>query len=269
MKKNNSIVFPFVLAICLIMASAVLAEDLPVSSEQTSEALNISTNPDLNSGNYDEDIYLGDLEFQPVIIKDPIESYNRSMFLFNDMMYYHVIKPANKGYNFAVPEKAKTSVRKFFINIFFPGRFLNCLFQGKLAGAGTELARFVINSSIGLAGFFDPAEKLLNLKIQNEDFGQTLAKYGMGHGSYIVWPFVGPSSTRDTLGFIGDVAMNPLTVVSFFITPFASLGRPYDTFNSFALDEGELYESVVEASIDPYIAIQDAYIQNRSKKIEE
>ena len=166
-------------------------------------------------------------------------------------------------------KKARESVRKFFLNIGTPGRFLNCLFQGKTKKAGIEIARLVVNTTLGVGGLFDAADKLFNLKMQEEDFGQTLAKYGMDNGTYIVWPFLGPSSVRDTIGFVGDVAMNPLTFVSLFVTPYASLGRPYDTFNDFALDEGELYESAKEASIDPYIGIQEAYVQNRNKKIDE
>ena len=235
------------------------------SSTDENESLSLDDFNDDFSDEFDVD----EFDKHAVIIEDNAESFNRSMFNFNDKLYYYVIKPANKGYNKVVPEKARMSVRKIFLNLGMPGRFLNCLFQGKLKGAGSEMARFLVNSSLGVAGMFDPAKKLLNLEMQEEDFGQTLAKYGMDNGSYLVWPGLGPSSVRDTVGFIGDLAMNPLTWVSFFVTPFASAGRPYDTFNDFSLDEGQLYEGVVEGSLDPYIAVQDAYVQNRNKKIEE
>ena len=109
---------------------------------------------------------------------------------------------------------------------------------------------------MGLAGFFDVAKYQFNLEMQNEDFGQTLAVYGMDNGTFISLPFIGPSTVRDTVGFVGDLAMNPLTFISLFVTPYASASRPYDTMNNFSLDEGEIYESVTEAAIDPYIAIQ-------------
>jgi len=208
-------------------------------------------------------------EYSSVIVKDSMESVNRAIFKFNDKMYYYGIKPFTNGYNKVLPECARTGVRKFFKNILFPGRFLNCMFQGKFKGAGTEAARFAINTSMGLAGFFDVAKYQFDMDEQDEDFGQTLAKYGMENGTYLSVPFMGPSTVRDTVGFIGDMAMNPLTFVSLFVTPFASLATPYDTVNNFSLDEGKLYEGVVESSVDPYIAVQDAYIQNRNKKIEE
>ncbi len=207
-------------------------------------------------------------EFETVLVKDSIESFNRAMFKFNDTIYHYGIKPTNKGYNVVLPEAARVSVKKFFLNIGTPGRLLNCLFQAKFKSAGIELSRFMINTSMGLAGFFDVAKYQFDMEMQDEDFGQTLAVYGMDNGTYLNLPFIGPSTVRDSVGFIGDLAMNPLTFVSLFVTPYASAGRPYDTMNDFSLDEGEIYESVTSAAIDPYIAIQDAYIQNRNNKIE-
>ncbi|MGR3317340.1 MAG: MlaA family lipoprotein [Candidatus Anammoxibacter sp.] len=273
MQKCVLFVFLFISTICFnniyLFADS---EQLP-DTEQISETSSNENRIDTDSSGYDDDFGDDfddiDLESSSVTIKDSIPSFNKSMFSFNDKLYYHVVKPGNKGYNYVVPKVARKKVRKMFDNLMFPGRFLNCLFQGKFKGAGTEMARFILNSSIGLAGMFDPADKLFHLKLQDEDFGQTLAKYGMKNGTYITWPGLGPSSVRDTIGFIGDVAMNPLTYVAIFVTPFASLGRPYDTFNDFSLDDGAIYEGIVESAIDPYIAIQHAYIQNRQKKIEE
>ncbi|MGR3178450.1 MAG: MlaA family lipoprotein [Candidatus Anammoxibacter sp.] len=277
MRKCVLFVFLFISTICfnniyLFADSEQLAEpeqEQLVDTSQISEAPNDETG--IKAESYDDDFDAVDEDFasSSVIIKDSMPSFNRSMFSFNDKLYYHVVKPGNKGYNYIVPKAARKSIRKMFDNILFPGRFLNCIFQGKFKGAGTEMARFILNTSIGLVGMFDPADKLFNLQMQDEDFGQTLAKYGMKNGTFITWPGLGPSSVRDTIGFIGDIAMNPLTFVSLFVTPFASLGRPYDTFNDFALDEGAMYESIVESSVDPYIAIQHAYVQNRQKKIEE
>lgn len=267
MGKRCPFVLFFLFAVCLFNVNTYVLADEPVVL--TAQATDEIAGGDHDG--YEDDVFVDDeFDFQETaIIEDNAESFNRSMFDLNDTLYYHLIKPLNKGYNAVMPNVAKMSVRKFFLNIGTPGRLLNCLFQGKFRGAGTELARFVINSSMGVAGTFDPASKLFNLKIQDEDFGQTLARYGMDNGTYLVWPGLGPSSVRDTVGFIGDTAMNPLTFISFFITPYASLGKPYNTVNNFALDEGEFYESVTEGALDPYIAVQNAYIQNRNKKIEE
>lgn len=152
-----------------------------------------------------------------------------------------------------------------------PVRFFNCLFQANFKGAGTEMLRFVINSTVGVAGFLDPAKSKFHIEKQDRDFGQTLGKYRMKSGTYIVWPFVGPSNTRDTIGFVGDTALDPITWVSyFFLKPIESVGNyTYESVNGLSVDTGDTYESVTKPAIDPYIALQDAYLQNRLKKIKE
>ena len=151
-----------------------------------------------------------------------------------------------------------------------PDRFVNCLLQGKFKGAGTEALRFTINSTMGIGGFFDPAKSQFHLKVQDEDFGQTLGKYKMGQVLFIQWPFLGPSTLRDTLGYVGDTALDPLTILSFYINPFVTEGAyTYNVFNEISIDKGESYENITKPAIDPYIALQDSYIQNRTKRIKE
>ncbi|MCP5003670.1 MAG: VacJ family lipoprotein [Planctomycetes bacterium] len=224
---------------------------------------------------FTEDLNLDsiDVELETTFIKDPIQSYNRTVHTLNDKFYFYAAKPMCTGYNKVVPKAVQLCVRNFFSNIRMPGRLFNCLFQGKFKGAGTEGLRFVINTTIGGAGFTDPAQKYFHLEVQDEDFGQTLGHYKMENGIYIVWPLIGPSSVRGTIGFIGDIALNPFTIVSFiapFAPPFTFMGvGAYGKFNEMALGKGETYESIVESAIDPYIAIQDSFIQNRNKKISE
>lgn len=210
-------------------------------------------------------------ELQVTPVKDPLQSYNRAIFVFNDKAYYYVFKPIYRGYKKVVPEKARVSVRNFYTNIKTPVRLFNCLFQGKFKGAGTEGLRFLVNSTIGLAGFFDPANSQFHLKRQEEDTGQTLARHQVKSGVYIVWPFLGPSTVRDTFGYVGDSALNPLTWISyFFLAPIEGFGTyAYDTVNEGSIDVGDTYEKITKPAIDPYIALQDAYIQNRKKKIQE
>src|SRR3990167_11003707 len=119
------------------------------------------------------------------------------------MPCYYFVNPISPEKNAMVPKKARVSVKNFFTNIKMPVRFFNCLFQGKLKGAGTELARFVIKSTVGVAGLFDPAKSKFHLERHERDFGQTLAKHKMNSGIYIVWPFLGPSTVRDTVGLVG------------------------------------------------------------------
>lgn len=250
----------------------VLGEDLPVSEKQSHETINNSeeTTTTITEENTHEEPEAAYIEFDSVYVNDPIEPYNRAIFTFNDKTYYYVMKPASTGYKKVFPEKVRVSIRNFFLNVKMPIRLVNCLLQGKFKGAGTEGLRFLVNSTIGLAGFFDPAKSKFHLEKQDEDFGQTLAKYNMGAGPYIEWPIIGPSTLRDTIGYVGDMALNPLTLISFFIGPWEGFAaNASDVNNEVSLDKGETYESITKPAIDPYIALQDAYIQNRMKRIKE
>jgi len=218
----------------------------------------------------DEDLdYVDDIDdIEVTYVKDSLPRYNRAVFTFNDKLYYWFFGPISKGYKAVVPEVARTGMRNFVTNVRMPGRFFNCLFQGKFKGAGTELTRFVFNSTVGVAGFSDPA-KYYNLELQDEDFGQTLGSYNVGTGTHLQLPFFGPSNVRDAFGLLVDTALDPITWLTL-ISPYASVGaKTYISINEFSIDKGETYEGLVEDAIDPYIAIQDAYEQNRAKKITE
>jgi phospholipid-binding lipoprotein MlaA len=199
-------------------------------------------------------------------IADPIEPWNRMMFQFNDKLYFWAIKPAAKGYNVVVPEPVRVSIRDFFRNVAMPVRFVSSLFQGKIKGAGTEIARFGINSTLGLAGFFDVAKSWFNLDASEEDLGQTLGSYGMGGMMYIVWPFLGPSTVRDTIGFAGDSFLDVANYVNPFYIPLSI--HAGDRFNKTSLDL-RTYDDLVESSLEPYTAVRDAYIQNRNALIKK
>jgi phospholipid-binding lipoprotein MlaA len=193
-------------------------------------------------------------------IPDPLEPWNRLVFTFNDRLYFWVMKPAAKGYNAVVPEVARTSVSNFFKNLITPVWFVNALLQGKIQSAGIELARFGINTTYGLAGLLDTAKKHFNLESQEKDTGLTLGFYGIGEGIYIIWPFLGPSSLRDTIGTVGDGFLSPVN----YINPLedAVAINSYEYFNGASLHIGE-YEDLKESAIDPYIAVKDSYVQHR------
>lgn len=207
---------------------------------------------------FEEEIEEGE-EIGP-IIADPIIGFNRSMFGFNDKLYFWVLKPASKGWGFIIPERGRIGVRNFFDNLAMPVRFFNCLFQAKFVGAGSEISRFVINTTVGIIGIFDPAKKWLGLETYEEDFGQTLGVWGLGNGFYINFPFAGPLTVRDGIGKIPDMALNPATFI-----PGAGIVK---TINETSLRIGE-YEDLKEASLDPYIAIRNAYVQHRQALVEE
>jgi phospholipid-binding lipoprotein MlaA len=195
-----------------------------------------------------------------VRVADPIEPFNRAMFVFNDKAYYWVLKPGAKGYNHVVNEDIRVSVRNFFSNLSTPVRVANHLLQGELRAAGTELARFAINSTTGILGLFDTARDNWGIRKRDTDLGLTLGKYGLGHGLYLVLPLLGPSSLRDGAGSFGDSFLEPLSYVD---PDEASAGlKAYKEVNKLSLRIGQ-YEELTGAAVDPYVAVRDLYIQNR------
>ncbi len=199
-------------------------------------------------------------------IHDPLEKINRAFFYFNDKLYFWFFKPVARGYGYIFPQSVRIGVRNFFDNLGFPIRFVNCVLQGKLEGAGREATRFMVNTTGGLVGFIDVAREKMGIDEQDEDFGQTLGFYGLGPGFYINWPVVGPSSLTDTVGIIGDIYTQPLNYVIEFKYNVGI--RAYDIVNSTSLTIGE-YEDLKRAALDPYVAMRDAYYQYRLNKIKE
>jgi len=202
-------------------------------------------------------------------IADPLEPVNRAFFHFNDKLYFWILKPVATGYKAVIPEDGRSGVRNFFSNLSTPIRLVNCLLQAKFTGAGNETVRFIVNSTLGLAGFFDPAKKDFKIEKQEADFGQTLGIWGMGPVFYMDLPLLGPSSLRDGLGYAVDTSLNPQTYLAFYwaIVGYANTGGwILDKVNETSLTLGE-YESLKKAALDPYIAVREAYYQYRQNKI--
>lgn len=201
---------------------------------------------------------------EELLIADPLEGWNRAMFTFNDRFYFWVFKPFATGYNAVIPEDFRLCFRNVFNNATMPVRFINNILQLKFDGAGVELLRFLINSTVGFGGLVDAAS-YIDLKPRNEDFGQTLGWYGVDHGFYFVWPFLGPSSARDTVGMIGDSLANPIN----WLVPGLEWVFGVSTFrytNDQSLRLGD-YEDLVRAALDPYESVKDAYVQYRKKEV--
>jgi phospholipid-binding lipoprotein MlaA len=205
-------------------------------------------------------------EAPPPSIADPIEPLNRVLFVVNDKAYFWVMKPLARGYRAVVPEGLRLSVRNFFSNIGMPIRFVNNLLQGKIRNSGVELLRFAINTTAGIGGLFDPAKNDFHLAPRDEDLGQTLGKYGLGHGLYIVLPLLGPSSLRDAAGLAGDSFLDPVNYAG---DTEARVGaKAFKAENEVSLRIGE-YEDLKKSAIDPYVAVRDAYSQYRAKQVKE
>jgi phospholipid-binding lipoprotein MlaA len=201
-----------------------------------------------------------------VTIADPIKPWNTAMYHVNDKFYFWLLKPVSQGYSAVVPEDIRLSVSNFFENLTTPIRFVSSLLQLNMKKAGNELVRFVYNTTAGVGGLADVAKTDLGIKRQDEDLGQAIGHYGIGHGFYIVWPVFGPSSVRDTFGMVGDWFLDPV----YYVNPFeASLGiAAYDKVNETSFHIGD-YEDLKKSAIDPYVSIRDAYIQYRKKQVEE
>ncbi len=197
-------------------------------------------------------------------IPDPIAPWNRAMFHFNDKFYFWVLKPVSQGYGKVVPEFGRLRVRDFFNNLTAPIRIVNSILQLKFEAAGLQTFRFLANSTAGLGGLFDLAQGNPDFKAGEEDLGQTLGFYGVNDGFYIVWPFLGPSSLRDSIGRFGDGFLYPVDYLS---DTGAIIGtRAYETVNDTSLRIGD-YEDFKESALDPYTSLRDAYIQHRTDKI--
>lgn len=195
---------------------------------------------------------------------DPWYGWNHGTQSFNDNVDKYVLKPVAKGYQYVTPEAVDEGITNFFNNINDIGVTVNDMLQFKMLQSGMDVSRFVINTTVGVAGVVDVAGRL-DLPKHNEDFGQTLGYWGIPSGNYLVLPFFGPSSPRDTLGLIGDALLNPLTYVSF-ISGAASAA----TSGSRAVDivdgRSDLLRTekiIDEASVDRYDFIKNAYQQRR------
>lgn len=226
------------------------------------------------SSSEDEELDDFEDEFEVKEIYDPFSGYNRAMTSFNDNAYEYILKPIANGYSYIFHEKIRLSIDKFFHNIYFPVRFVNNLLQGKFYNVYEESGRFVINSTIGFLGLFDPAQSKFNLQAHNEDFGQTLGFYGVGGGPHIVIPLLGPSNLRDTISLYPDslVSMINLTKRSYWTltdttAEFIAI-KSLEKINTTSLYMSE-YDKLKADAVDLYPYLRDVYEQHRDKLIEE
>lgn len=191
--------------------------------------------------------------------RDPLEPINRAVYTFNDGVDHLLIKPAAEFYRFAVPEFMRTGVSNFFSNINDVIVALNSLLQGKLTQAGSDVARLIVNSTVGVLGLFDVATEI-GLEKHNEDFGQTLGYWGIGDGPYLVLPFLGPSSARDAVGWVGDFYTWPITYVEPDRDRNILIAVRFISLRADLLEASRILET---AALDPYEFVRDAFLQRR------
>ena len=196
---------------------------------------------------------------------DPWESVNEKTFSFNfNVLDHYALKPAAKVWSTVFPEPVRQSLANAFDNLAMPRRFVNKVLQGRFPSAGEELARFVLNSTIGVAGFFDVASHL-GLHKSEADTGQTFAMYGIKPGPYLVVPTLPPLTVRDAFGYAADSFMDPLSYV---VTPIlADVGRSAANIINERANNMTLYDDVEDTSLDLYAAVRNGYLQRRRKSI--
>ena len=196
---------------------------------------------------------------------DPWERFNRAMFGFNQQLDRHVLKPAAKVWNKILPDLVQESLHNAIDNLSMPRRLINNLLQLKPEGAARELARFLINISMGIGGFFDAASEV-GIQKGDTDMGLTLGHYGVGPGPYLVLPFQPPSTVRDTIGYGADIVMDPRAYVFPFAANFGI--KAGQVVNDRALNL-EIFEEFEQATFDLYTAVRNAYLQRRQQALEE
>ncbi|MBT8344376.1 MAG: VacJ family lipoprotein [Sulfurovum sp.] len=227
--------------------------------------------------NYTEEFEEEFSEQETVTIIDPLSGYNRVMTLLNDNIFMYVLIPVSEAYANIVPQTIRLGLSNALDNIQFPIRFANNLLQGKFKNSSDELERFIINSTVGVAGLMDVATDHMTPPIpaHDEDFGQTLGHYGVGPGFHIVLPFLGPSNVRDLAGLTADTYLSPLVNIKGrekYSIPDnfdQSIGiASVQIINKISLHLGE-YENLREDAIDLYPFFRDTYEQKRDSDIAE
>ncbi len=198
--------------------------------------------------------------------RDPWEGWNRNVQSFNDSLDDHLMKPVAKGYRWIMPSFVDRAVSNFFSNIDDIGVAINDVLQGKFIQSGSDSARFLVNSTLGVGGLID-VSSMLDLNKHNEDFGQTLGYWGVPTGPYLVLPFFGPSSPRGVAGLVGDAAMNPVTYLGIYLSSPAGSIVSSSLFMLNAVDKRAdnlgMEKVATEAALDRYVFFRDAYLSHR------
>jgi phospholipid-binding lipoprotein MlaA len=199
--------------------------------------------------------------------QDPFEGFNEKMFWFNrEVLDRYVLKPVATAWDFVLPDPVQKEIHNAFDNLAVVRRVVNNALQLKFVGSAKELARFGINSTIGVVGFFDVAKEGFGIEQSDEDTGQTFGVWGMGPGPYLVLPFLPPLPIRDGVGYIFDTAMTPYI---YFIPWYASLGGTATNIVNERSINLDRYERVAESTVDLYSAVRNAYLQRRAAAIRQ
>lgn len=194
---------------------------------------------------------------------DPLEPLNRCIYRFNYVVDGVLIKPLAQLYKAVTPKPVQEGVSNFFSNLGSPVSFANSAVQGNDQQAFTIMWRFILNTTLGVGGVFDFAGQY-GLQARSEDFGQTMGRYGVGAGPYIVLPILGPSSARDTVGRVADWFTDPF---NYYTTGYWQAGRSASQGLVKRADVLELTDEVYRTSLDPYATFRSGYLQYRANEV--
>lgn len=246
------------MALALFCAGALLAPARGAAAEPPA-ALGqtpVATAPSI----FDED----PATLTPPRIPDKIEGVNRAIFKFNDGLYAVTLRPIGKGYKAVVPAPVRRGVGRFFHNLAFPTRFVGNVLEGRLKDAGTETGRFLVNTVSSL-GFLTTADKFPALKEKPSDLGLAFGTWGIGHGTYIILPLLGPASLRDGVGLgLSGYFLDPVHYLPEWEYRAAATGV---TVVNQSPEQMQAYDQLKAAAVDPYVALRDAYSSQRSRRI--
>jgi len=194
---------------------------------------------------------------------DPLERINRPIYAFNTVADKYVLRPVAVTYVNYTPQPIRTGVSNFFDNLFYPSVFINDALQAKFKQSGLDFTRFLMNTTFGLAGILDPATKV-GLQKHDEDLGQTLGRWGIGDGWYLMLPLLGPSSNRDLLGRVGDNWTAPLQYSDLSIEQRIGIAAAHGIDSrSHLLD----FDNILKRQLDPYVFLRTAYLQRRLNQV--
>jgi phospholipid-binding lipoprotein MlaA len=196
----------------------------------------------------------------PLQVSDPLEGFNRVVFRFNDAATTYALRPVAKGYRKAVPPPLRRGLSNFLDNLAYPVRLVGNVLQGRFKGAARETGAFLVNSTIGVGGLWDPASRMRSLETPEEDVGQAFGSWGIGDGPYLVLPLLGPSNPRDLVAGFGERWLAP---------------GPY--LRDWELQTGltaantlsglppaiEVYDTIRGSAVDPYIAVRTGFVERR------
>ena len=197
---------------------------------------------------------------------DPYEQTNRGTLKLNGKIDRYFVIPTVGVYFFLVPEGGRRGVHNLLGNLSLPTVFVNDMLQGEVSRAGKSMWRLVINSTLGLGGFLDPASKI-GIAGHGEDFGQTLAVWGVGEGPFVMLPFLGPSNPRDAVGLVVDAAMDPTNQIAFKQHLWWSAGREYFTLLDLRGQTYQTVQGIQRSSVDYYSSLRSLYRQMRAEQI--